>query len=712
MNLVIALLSTRTFITAERIRETVYGYADSASDEAFSRMFERDKNELRDLGIPLETGRVSQFDPTEGYRINRDAYALPAVELTADEAAAVAVATQLWESPELITATQGALLKLRAAGVDVDAADSGIAITSTAALPGLRGSEDVLGILLSAIDSGQAVQFPHRPSRSEPYTTRTVEPWGVVTDRGRWYLVGHDRDRDATRTFRLSRIGADVTPIGPPGAVKRPDGVDLREIVDRVVGEWPAPGPGHGLGRRRPRHRAAPPGHRRRPADAGRPRRRGDHRRHRHVRPAGPRDRQLRRRRRGARAAVAARRRAGPAARAGGDDGVTHDRRLHAAGPAAQHGAVLPGQPEDHLRRGRDRPRRQRQAAARRPQPAVDVRSARLRPRRPDRLRILRRHHRSHVLRGHRPSAAADLAGGHRRAGRAAGPRSTCPAWSTPRPRAARSPRSSPRRARSVTAPKPPSTSPRPWKARRPPRSVPPCATAARWRSSTTRPPTTCCPAASSTRSAWCWSPTTATWRRGAGRPRGCGCSGSTASSTPRCSTSRRLRPPPAVQAGPDTSLFDADPSLPSATLLIDRSASWMFDYYPLRVLRELPDGACEAAMTYASDEWMARFVLGFGSAVRVLEPESLAAAGARVGRGRAARLWGRCGQRRRVDSAQTSGGDQIGWSTTLALVNRHRRVRAALRRQEAAGRGPFAGQVDADLQVRDQGDADRLQAG
>ncbi|KUH80997.1 MULTISPECIES: YafY family protein [unclassified Mycobacterium] len=84
--------------------------------------------------------------------------------------------------------------------------------------------------------------------------------------------------------------------------------------------------------------------------------------------------------------------------------------------------------------------------------------------------------------------------------------------------------------------------------------------------------------------------------------------------------------PPPAVQAEPDTSLFDADPSLPSATLLIDRSAAWMFDYYPLRVLRELPDGACEAAMTYASDDWMARFVLGFGSAVRVLEPAGLAA--------------------------------------------------------------------------------------
>ncbi|HZC52602.1 MAG TPA: YafY family protein [Mycobacterium sp.] len=244
VNLVIALLSTRGYITAEKIRSSVAGYSDSPSAEAFSRMFERDKNELRDLGIPLEVGRVSALDPTEGYRINRDAYALPPVELTADEAAAVAVATQLWESPELITATQGALLKLRAAGVDVDPLDEGapVAIASPAGVPGLRGSEDVLGILLSAIDSRQAVQFPHRPSRAEPFTTRTVEPWGVVTEKGRWYLVGYDRDRDATRTFRLSRIGADVVPIGPAGAVTVPDDVDLRKIVARIVAETPTAG--------------------------------------------------------------------------------------------------------------------------------------------------------------------------------------------------------------------------------------------------------------------------------------------------------------------------------------------------------------------------------------------------------------------------------------------------------------------------------------
>jgi proteasome accessory factor C len=83
--------------------------------------------------------------------------------------------------------------------------------------------------------------------------------------------------------------------------------------------------------------------------------------------------------------------------------------------------------------------------------------------------------------------------------------------------------------------------------------------------------------------------------------------------------------PEPALQAPPDTSLFDADPSLPSATLRVAPSASWMFEYYPMRLLTELPDGYCEAAMTYASDEWMTRLVLGFGSAVRVLAPESLA---------------------------------------------------------------------------------------
>ncbi|HEY5858327.1 MAG TPA: YafY family protein [Aldersonia sp.] len=254
MNLVIALLSTRQYLPAERIRTSVAGYDPDASDEAFSRMFERDKSELRDLGIPLETGMTSAFSTVEGYRINRDAYELPDIDLTSEEAASVAVAVQLWESPELASTAQRGLQKLRAAGVTVDLD----ATTSTAALPArTRGSEPALAKLMAAIDAGRAVRFPHHSAPTEPYTQRDVEPWGIVTRNGRWYLVGHDRDRGAERTFRISRIGDDVVAYGPENAVRKPDGVDLRQVVDRITGApvtgtatvWVADGHAHDVRR-------------------------------------------------------------------------------------------------------------------------------------------------------------------------------------------------------------------------------------------------------------------------------------------------------------------------------------------------------------------------------------------------------------------------------------------------------------------------------
>ena len=82
--------------------------------------------------------------------------------------------------------------------------------------------------------------------------------------------------------------------------------------------------------------------------------------------------------------------------------------------------------------------------------------------------------------------------------------------------------------------------------------------------------------------------------------------------------------PQPATEAPPNTALFDADPSLPSATLRVGPRAAWMLEYFPVRVLRELPDGYFEAAMTFAAQEWMTRLILGFGADVQVLAPESL----------------------------------------------------------------------------------------
>jgi proteasome accessory factor B len=236
VNLVLCLLSTRQYLTAERIRAIVPGYADAASDESFYRMWERDKAELRDLGIPLEVGRLSAFDPADGYRIARQDYELGEIELAADEAAAVALASRLWDSPELAGAARGALVKLRAAGVEVDEA------AGTEVETKVRATEPAFGPLLAAVQAGQVVRFPHRSRPGDDYRTRTVEPWGVVSWRGRWYLVGHDRDRADTRCFRLSRIGETVKASGPAGAVRPPAGVDLVEIVRRTAAPPPVTG--------------------------------------------------------------------------------------------------------------------------------------------------------------------------------------------------------------------------------------------------------------------------------------------------------------------------------------------------------------------------------------------------------------------------------------------------------------------------------------
>jgi proteasome accessory factor B len=224
VNLVLALLSTRQYLTAERIRGIVPGYADAASDEAFFRMFERDKAELRELGIPLETGRNSAFDSVEGYRIARRDYELGEIDLGPDEATAVGLAVRLWDSPELTGQAQGALVKLRAAGVEVD--DH----ARTVVEPRVR-AEPAFGPLLAAVQHSQAVQFEYRRSGSPERRVRTLEPWGVVSWKARWYVVGHDREREAPRCFRLSRITGPVTLIGKTGAVRKPADVNLLQFV-------------------------------------------------------------------------------------------------------------------------------------------------------------------------------------------------------------------------------------------------------------------------------------------------------------------------------------------------------------------------------------------------------------------------------------------------------------------------------------------------
>ena len=230
LNLVICLLATRRHLSVQQIRTAVPGYA-SGSEEAFRRMFERDKDELRELGIPLETGTDTHaHDDEPGYRIARRDYELPEVVLEPDEAAALGLAARLWQSAPLAGATGSALLKLQAAGIDVTP-------VSGALEPRVAASEPAFGRALEAVRDGRVVRFSYRTGgRGEP-EERTVEPWGVVSWHGRWYLVGRDVGRGAGRVFRLSRVLGDLALHGPANAVTVPEDVDLRALVARMAGE-------------------------------------------------------------------------------------------------------------------------------------------------------------------------------------------------------------------------------------------------------------------------------------------------------------------------------------------------------------------------------------------------------------------------------------------------------------------------------------------
>ncbi|RBY84748.1 YafY family protein [Blastococcus sp. TF02A-26] len=234
VNLVIALLGTRQYVSAARIRATVPGYelddGTERADEAFKRMFERDKADLREMGVPLETGRTSAFDTEDGYRIARADYELPELTLTGEEAAAVGLALRLWESAQLAGAAQSALVKLKAAGIDVDPA------RALPLRPRLDSDEPAFEPCYAAARDRRLVEFDYRrPDEGAP-ARRRVHPWGVVAWHGRWYLVGHDLDRQAPRVFRLSRVVGAPRVSGPAGAFEPPPDLDLAETVARQDG--------------------------------------------------------------------------------------------------------------------------------------------------------------------------------------------------------------------------------------------------------------------------------------------------------------------------------------------------------------------------------------------------------------------------------------------------------------------------------------------
>jgi predicted DNA-binding transcriptional regulator YafY len=223
LNLLMALRGTRTGLNRDQIRAQVRGYDPSATPEAFERMFERDKDELRSMGIPVAT-RTDASGVVTGYRIEGD-WSMPPLALDRAQLAVLGLAARVWQSADLAPAALNALRKVEARlGMTTDEPTS-------APIAGLSGESPLLPTLIRACGERIEVTFGYRKSPAVAVEQRHLRPYGVVWWRAHWYVVGHDTDRDAVRVFRVSRMAGPVREAGPAGGYSVPPGFDVQGAV-------------------------------------------------------------------------------------------------------------------------------------------------------------------------------------------------------------------------------------------------------------------------------------------------------------------------------------------------------------------------------------------------------------------------------------------------------------------------------------------------
>ncbi|KQT98246.1 helix-turn-helix transcriptional regulator [Sanguibacter sp. Leaf3] len=229
LNLVIALMNTPLRMTKDDVRASVAGYDEAATTEAFERMFERDKDSLRALGVPIVTVDSGGHAQDVGYRIDKDAYALEEVDLTPAELGVLSLAAQFWQDSAVAVDTTRALTKLRSAGESAELGEAADAVAGLA--PQVRSVSDAYETLLDAVVERRAVTFTYRAASTGQVLRRTVEPWRVVVRDGGWYLLGHDQDRRAARAFKLTRVEGPVRATGPAGAFDIPADLDADALI-------------------------------------------------------------------------------------------------------------------------------------------------------------------------------------------------------------------------------------------------------------------------------------------------------------------------------------------------------------------------------------------------------------------------------------------------------------------------------------------------
>jgi predicted DNA-binding transcriptional regulator YafY len=205
IDLIAMLLETQRPITLERIRRSIPGYGQTTM-ASFKRMFERDKSELREMGIPILVEPVDVFGEEMGYRIPKEEYYLPELDFTPEEKVALLLVNRI-SSGEVTPLSREAAAALRKLSPDLG---DGSRAGRTGSLPWRfapqRESVEGLTLLWEAAVGRRSVRFVYHSLGRGKARERKIDPYGLYLERGAWYLVGYCHLRKEIRSFRISRI--------------------------------------------------------------------------------------------------------------------------------------------------------------------------------------------------------------------------------------------------------------------------------------------------------------------------------------------------------------------------------------------------------------------------------------------------------------------------------------------------------------------------
>jgi proteasome accessory factor B len=219
INLTMALLATKRFLSKAEIFQNVAGY--TGSTETKERMFERDKDDLRALGVVIQVGTHDPlFDDEPGYRILESEYELDMGELSPTELSYLSLAATIWRNQLFSSSGALALVKLDALVGTALREDFGHATLS------LENETPLFPALWAALTECRNIAFTYRSTKTK---TRHISPYGLTLWHGTWYLVGKDLEKGEMRVFRVSRITSEINTESSPGAFVVPDGFSIEE---------------------------------------------------------------------------------------------------------------------------------------------------------------------------------------------------------------------------------------------------------------------------------------------------------------------------------------------------------------------------------------------------------------------------------------------------------------------------------------------------